>query len=155
MFYPGTLEAGETLADKIPNGYAICDGLNGTPNLSGRFIKASTTTWGPVDNTDTEVVDNVRTNRIKLSADNLPKHTHSLSGVTIENASTNEASVSEGTAIKYATGTNEFTPINPSASSQNHTHTFGNNAVTGDGDFQNTSFNIEPQSYELIFIMKL
>jgi microcystin-dependent protein len=151
MFYPGTLEAGETLADKIPNGYAICDGLNGTPNLSGRFIKASTTTWGPVDNTDTEVVDNVRTNRIKLSADNLPEHTHSLPGVA--DAATDVASVSNGTAIQYAPGTSEFTPVNVSVAPANHTHTM--DSATGDGDFQNTSFNIEPQSYELIFIMKL
>lgn len=27
----------------IPAGWAICDGTNGTPNLVGSFIKASTT----------------------------------------------------------------------------------------------------------------
>lgn len=151
MFYPGTLETGETLADKIPNGYVICDGLNGTPNLSGRFIKASSSSWGPIDNNDTEVVDNVKTNRIKLSVDNLPEHTHSLPG--IQNAATNVASVSSGTKIEYAPGTSEFTPDSVSVSSENHTHTMDSN--TGDGDFQNTSFNIEPQAYELIFIMKL
>lgn len=26
--------------NNIPNGFALCDGTNGTPNLSDRFIKA-------------------------------------------------------------------------------------------------------------------
>jgi hypothetical protein len=29
-------------SSEIPEGWAICDGTNGTPNLIGRFIKSET-----------------------------------------------------------------------------------------------------------------
>jgi hypothetical protein len=63
----------------IPSGYVICDGNNGTPNLVDRFIKASASNVGPIDNDDTEIINGNKSNKIKLSTDNLPKHTHSIS----------------------------------------------------------------------------
>lgn len=68
---------------KLPEGWAICDGTNGTPNLVGKFIQAV----APAD----EVGDNGsildENNELILSQDYLPKHshphkahTHSLSG---------------------------------------------------------------------------
>lgn len=68
---------------ELPEGWAICDGTNGTPNLVGKFIKAV----APAD----EVGDNDsipdENNELILSQDYLPKHshphkahTHSLSG---------------------------------------------------------------------------
>jgi microcystin-dependent protein len=53
---------------KIPEGWAVCNGSNGTPNLIGKFIKASdsaNTTGG--------------SNSITLSVDNLPDHQHKIS----------------------------------------------------------------------------
>lgn len=68
---------------KLPEGWAICDGTNGTPNLVGKFIKAVASA-GEVGDNDSIPDEN---NELILSQDYLPKHshphkahTHSLSG---------------------------------------------------------------------------
>jgi microcystin-dependent protein len=53
----------------IPKGWSICDGTNGTPNLIGKFIKASTTSG-----------ETGGKNEITLTIDNIPSHSHALSG---------------------------------------------------------------------------
>lgn len=67
----------------VPEGWAICDGTNGTPNLVGKFIKAVASADEVGDN-DSILDEN---NELILSQDYLPKHshphkahTHSLSG---------------------------------------------------------------------------
>lgn len=68
---------------EIPEGWAVCDGTNGTPNLVGKFIKAVASADEVGDN-DSILDEN---NELILSQDYLPKHshphkahTHSLSG---------------------------------------------------------------------------
>lgn len=68
---------------EIPEGWAVCDGTNGTPNLVGKFIKACASADEVGDN-DSILDEN---NELILSQDYLPKHshphkahTHSLSG---------------------------------------------------------------------------
>lgn len=68
---------------ELPEGWAICDGTNGTPNLVGKFIKAVASADEVGDN-DSILDEN---NESILSQDYLPKHshphkahTHSLSG---------------------------------------------------------------------------
>lgn len=68
---------------ELPEGWAICDGTNGTPNLVGKFIKAVASADEVGDN-DSIPDEN---NELILSQDYLPKHshphkahTHSLSG---------------------------------------------------------------------------
>lgn len=68
---------------ELPEGWAICDGTNGTPNLVGKFIKAVASADEVGDN-DSILDEN---NELILSQDYLPKHshphkahTHSLSG---------------------------------------------------------------------------
>lgn len=62
---PGVVVMWSGLLEKIPNGWALCDGNNGTPNLSGKFI------MGP---------DSVRVmHSFGGSADStLPLHSHSV-----------------------------------------------------------------------------
>lgn len=141
----------------IPSGYVICDGNNGTPNLVDRFIKASASNVGPIDNDDTEVVNNVKTNKIKLSADNLPKHTHSIttSNLSVQSASTSVVTSGNNVTINFEQGNTEYTANNYNTNNQDHTHAISGDISCGDGNFANTSFNIEPQAYALIFIMKL
>lgn len=55
---------------EIPYGWAICDGNNGTPNLIGKFIKASTSS-GDIES------DLNENNELVLTKDHLPKHQHS------------------------------------------------------------------------------
>jgi microcystin-dependent protein len=62
----------------IPEGWAICDGneytYNGitsiTPNLIGRFIKATN------NKDDIKNIDNYPDNNLTLTTDYLPKHSH-------------------------------------------------------------------------------
>ncbi len=68
---------------ELPEGWAICDGTNGTPNLVGEFIKAVASA-NEVEDNDSILDEN---NELILSQDYLPKHshphkahTHSLSG---------------------------------------------------------------------------
>lgn len=53
----------------IPTGWAICDGTNGTPNLIGKFIKASNT----VGEIPSDLNEN---NELTLQQENLPVHSH-------------------------------------------------------------------------------
>lgn len=59
--------------ESIPDGWAICDGQNGTPNLIDRFIMGSTTVEESTDLDST-------TYPITLTKDNLPvpDHTHNI-----------------------------------------------------------------------------
>lgn len=58
----------------IPRGWALCDGTNGTPNLSGRFIVG-------YDSSDIDynaIGGNGGQKQVTLVIDNLPPHNHSL-----------------------------------------------------------------------------
>lgn len=57
---------------EIPEGWAICDGNNGTPNLVGKFIKAVSTIDQIGDN-ESELNEN---NELIITQEHLPKHSH-------------------------------------------------------------------------------
>lgn len=54
-----------------PQGWALCDGVNGRPNLINRFVKG----WGPGNGSIGETGGN-KTGKITLTQDQLPKHMH-------------------------------------------------------------------------------
>lgn len=54
-------------ASEIPDGWHICDGTNGTPNLIGNFIKASNVAG-----------ESGGSNEIQILEENLPSHTHTF-----------------------------------------------------------------------------
>jgi microcystin-dependent protein len=56
-----------------PTGWAICDGLNGTPDLREKFIRGSSLLV-PIGSTG-------GANQVTLSIDMIPDHTHGLDGV--------------------------------------------------------------------------
>lgn len=62
-------------AETIPDGWAICDGQNGTPDLRGRFI------LGASD--DYAIGDEGGSATHALTVDELPEHHHSVAGVTL------------------------------------------------------------------------
>ena len=86
----------------IPEGWVICDGTNGTPDLTDRFIKAVTSDndVGESNNTDLDQdeITGEYTNYLTIKSYNLPQHNHyfGLSGsispdgltVTVDSAST-------------------------------------------------------------------
>ena len=57
---------------EIPEGWAICDGNNGTPNLVGKFIKAVSAIDQIGDN-ESELNEN---NELIITQEHLPKHSH-------------------------------------------------------------------------------
>ena len=60
-------------AKEIPKGWAICNGQNGTPDLTDRFIKA-TDSWDTTGEVNPEgVLDG---NTIQIKQENLPEHSH-------------------------------------------------------------------------------
>jgi len=63
--------SGQTSA--IPSGWLLCDGNNGTPNLTDKFVMGAGTS-----NETTTGGANTRT----LATANIPSHTHSFSGTT-------------------------------------------------------------------------
>lgn len=146
---PGTIV--QWSGSNVPEGWALCDGNNGTPNLIDKFIKASTTSGQTGGNKE-----------ITLSIDNLPAHSHTLSGT-----GTTSSAGEHTHTLDYDKGecgvsedTKEFNTISGStqietSSSGEHTHQFdlsvGKIGQTGG----NKPVNIEPQYYTLMFIMKL
>jgi len=166
---------------EIPEGWAICDGNNGTPNLIGKFIKAGTTA-GVTGGGGNHTIEN-NNNYIKLGVENLPNHTHGISELTTTSngSHTHEYSdeytdwasgINNTYDVNYveATGENTLDSIGLKAtnysvnegdfgrtteSDGSHTHTVPATSTSGTAGANSTPFSIEPSYYSLIFIMKL
>lgn len=146
----------------VPSGWALCNGLNGTPDLRDRFILGAGTTYtaGTTGGSSTAT----------LSVSNMPSHTHT--GTTnsgegththtltdpghshsggVGNTGYNVPAQTSGYAILASTTTGSATTgisVNSTNSAHQHTFTTGS---TGSG----SSFSIMPPYYVLCFIMKL
>ena len=69
--------------DKVPTGWALCDGQNGTPDLSGKFIIGFNTKeikdeWGNLLQKPTKIGDTGGSAGQYLKKDQIPGHTHTL-----------------------------------------------------------------------------
>lgn len=58
--------------DKIPTGWLLCDGTNGTPDLRNRFIVGA--------GTDYSVGNTGGANNVTLTTTQMPNHTHTVTG---------------------------------------------------------------------------
>lgn len=143
----------------IPSGWYICDGTNGTPNLTGRFVvHADADSGGTYAPGDTGGADDVT-----LTEAQMPAHTHSVSasGTTSSaGAHTHDLQaqlyLGNGTFTGEAPsvyGSNYYTRNNTTNSAGAHTHTVsvtGTAASTGGGG----SHENRPPYYALAYIMK-
>ena len=69
----------------IPTGWALCDGTNGTPNLTGKFVvHADADSGGTYDVGDTGGADSVT-----LTTSQIPSHTHSYTDSYVLQSSLN------------------------------------------------------------------
>ena len=118
---------------EIPEGWAICDGQNGTPDLIGKFIKA-----GRVSE-DIPRTDIGLDNQVTLTQDNLPNHTHSL------NTSSMQVVTEVPNAVKQ-----EILQLKSS-----QTSILQEEPIETYQTFANQPIKIEPRAYSLIFIIKL
>lgn len=143
--------------NNVPSGYGVCDGriINGIqlPNLSGRFIKMidSNESVGPVNNQDLESDGK----SIKIKQENLPNHTHNIE-VTVEQYSKSSSYVSSNTNkyVNEGQGNSIYSGDNINIDNIDLTHSHNATAINID-NYANTSINIQPNYYALIFIMKL
>lgn len=138
----------------MPEGWALCDGSNGTPNLVGRFIKAakkpsnySNENYGGANTIKYQPSGNIDVLGCALSIDQIPKHNHELNGAIVEHVDSTKyvplVGHSDNPIITMATKDN-----NGSDKVVEHTH-----AAIFTGNESNLT--IEPEYYEIAFIMKL
>lgn len=169
MMWSGTIAS-------IPSGYALCDGANGTPDLTSRFVMSvpdATTNPGATGGTDSNT----------LTVAQLPAHNHTGNGTTTaagdhaHSGSTSPAGVhthtmpgyhlsQPGNQVPWYNWSNGSgaTNTNTTSSSGNHTHNFSTNTTgnhnhtlsfttsnTGSG----TAIENRPAYFAMAFIMKL
>lgn len=157
----GEIKMFNGLASDIPEGWHICDGTEGTPDLTDKFIKASTTAGQ---------TGGAEGGEVTLESGNIPSHEHSItfdpSGLSTKKFMTAdkymEFVVDKGGDRHYCMWTGEREGDNePGYEYIGIRDTFTtafNSAKVGassSGGGSTTPINIEPPYYTLIFIMKL
>lgn len=135
------------LSSEIPKGWHICDGTEGTPNLTGKFIKASNTS-GETGGKST----------IQILEENMPRHTHTFVGNQV---TTSESGAHTHTIRgKYGKSDNANdrncleTDLITTSQSGAHTHTIDMSATQLSYQGEGKPIEFEPLYYSLIYIMK-
>lgn len=174
---PGIITMWSGSSDAIPDGWHLCDGTNGTPDLRDRFVLGTGNSYA-VGATGGNAT-------VTLNVNNLPSHNHNFSGTaasagshthshslsaassgshthTISNMDLSRETSGGGTdaygrdswgSTKTSSDGAHTHKISGSIKSGgSHTHTLsGNISNTGSGE----AFDIMPPYYALCFIMKL
>ena len=139
------------LSSEIPKGWHICDGTEGTPNLTGKFIKASNTS-GETGGKST----------IQILEENMPRHTHTFVGnqVTTSESGAHTHTI-RGKYGKYDNANNIEcletgleTDLITTSQSGAHTHTIDMSATQLSYQGGGKPIEFEPLYYSLIYIMK-
>ena len=132
-------------ATEIPAGWALCDGGNGTPDLRGRFIVGASQGVGQYGSGADQAYTTGNTGGEsfhKLTADELPKHTHPININTHVVRTYSESYHASDTYIYAETG-----------------YETKNRIKTGGYNTENTTQEVvhenRPPYYALCFIMKL
>lgn len=146
----------------VPDGWSICDGSNGTPNLIGKFIKAGISE-------ETNETDLDEDNYLQIKEKHLPehshphkKHTHTISG-TDSNSVTHNTYSSSTSSAGAATEDSSVSVLNSLTSSSSvenisvNGSSFTISEETSEEEtktWTNEKIKVEPHAYSLIFIMK-
>lgn len=139
------------LSSEIPNGWHICDGTEGTPNLTGKFIKASNTS-GETGGKST----------IQILEENMPRHTHTFVGnqVTTSESGAHTHTIrgkygkSDNANDRDCLETGSETDLITTSQSGAHTHTIDMSATQLSYQGGGKPIEFEPLYYSLIYIMK-
>lgn len=139
------------LSSEIPKGWHICDGTEGTPNLTGKFIKASNTS-GETGGKST----------IQILEENMPKHTHTFVGnqVTTSESGAHTHTIrgkygkSDNAHDRNCLETGSETDLITTSQSGAHTHTIDMSATQLSYQGGGKPIEFEPLYYSLIYIMK-
>ena len=136
---------------QAPQGWAFCDGSNGTPDLRDRFIKGSSTiSTGTGTGGSKSIVftpaGSVTVEPHALTIEEMPNHNHKFTG--------SDNSSSKG----YVLAQMKVGPLNkPESYHQSISEEGGGKAHKHSASFtgKSSTISIEPQYYALAFIMKL
>lgn len=139
------------LSSEIPKGWHICDGTEGTPNLTGKFIKASNTS-GETGGKST----------IQILEENMPRHTHTFVGnqVTTSESGAHTHTIrgkygkSDNANDRDCLETESETDLITTSQSGAHTHTIDMSATQLSYQGGGKPIEFEPLYYSLIYIMK-
>ena len=137
-------------ASNIPEGWHICDGTEGTPNLIGSFIKAAATSGETGGET-----------QIQLATDNIPNHTHSVLTSTLTTSSSGAHTHTYTAPVKCSSNNASDKDIMETSSTQDtssageHTHTVNVSQIQLSSVGSGTPLDWEPKYYSLIYIMKI
>lgn len=139
----------------IPTGWAICDGTNGTPNLTGRFVVHA--------DADTGGTYNVGGTGGQNAITDVPAHTHDAGTLVTSSDGDHRHEVAfdgnNNNSLNVGSGKPVLTDYLQSATFDSgntseagaHTHTIsGSTAETG-----SASVDVRPPYYALAYIMKL
>ena len=125
----------------IPDGWCICDGTNGTPNLIGKFIKAGNS----LTTNETDLDEN---NYLTINQENLPNHSHGSS-------SSDQRFLTSAYLTKGSSGISDtFYSATEGKEVKVQTSSSTLNISDSNTTFNNTPIKVEPNAYSLIFIMK-
>ena len=137
-------------ASNIPEGWHICDGTEGTPNLIGSFIKAAATSGETGGET-----------QIQLATDNIPNHTHSVLTSTLTTSSSGAHTHTYTAPVKGSSNNASDKDIMETSSTQDtssageHTHTVNVSQIQLSSVGSGTPLDWKPKYYSLIYIMKI
>lgn len=156
LFPKGTILMFNGTSSEIPEGWAICDGSNGTPNLIEKFIKAGTSSGVTGGNPNNEVI---------LTVDNMPTHNHDLLGsatTDTDGGHYHYTSANDGSSTSITQGEGTSATVAASGSTSilsdyegSHWHYVDLSSAYTSSEGGSQPFNIEPEYYSLIFIMKI
>ena len=141
----GTIVMWSGALSAIPQGWALCDGTQGTPNLLDRFILSVDANQNPGETGGTH--------QQTLTVDNLPPHTHTFTtnpAGAHSHATHIEDDNGFGSGSKGGVDNTSGSGDVRTSEDGSHTHS-GTTNSTGNG----VAFDNRPQFYRLAFIMKL
>lgn len=156
LFPKGTILMFNGASSEIPEGWSICNGSNGTPNLIEKFIKAGTSSGVTGGNPNNEVT---------LTVDNMPTHNHDLLGsatTDTDGGHYHSTSANDGSSTSVTQGEGTSATVAASGSTSilsdyegSHWHYVDLSSAYTSSEGGSQPFNIEPEYYSLIFIMKI
>lgn len=160
LYFTGMIVMWSGSVASIPSGWALCDGTNGTPNLSNRFVVgagdsyAVAATGGAVSGTtDSQGGHNHSsvTGGHALTTAQLPSHSHSVPQIGVGATwGADSRWPFMGSAPGYGRGLYVDQPYDTNAAGSNEAHT---HSISTDGAHTHTVATLPPY-YALCFIMK-